>query len=79
MASLITPHERALTLLFAEIESAAAESSEVFLGTPGALAERTNDNGTVYWVRRFTDALNRRQETYIGKSDDADVAQPARF
>jgi len=74
MASLITPHERALTLLFAEIESAAAESGEVFLGTPGALAERTNDNGTVYWVRRFTDALNRRQETYIGKSDDADVA-----
>lgn len=73
MASLTTPHERVLTLLFAELESAAAEQGEVFLGTPGALAERTNDSGTVYWVRRFTDALNRRQETYLGKSDDPDV------
>jgi hypothetical protein len=75
MATLTTPHERALTLLFAEIESSAAESAEVFLGTPGTLTERTNDNGTVYWVRRFTDVLNRRQEAYIGKSDDQDVAQ----
>ena len=56
MALLTTPHERALTVLFAEIESAAAESAEVFLGTPGTLTERSNDNGTVYWVRRFTDA-----------------------
>jgi len=64
-----------LTLLFSEIESSAAESAEVFLGTPGTLAERTNDNGTAYWVRRFTDALNRRQETYIGKLDDPEVAK----
>ncbi|MBS0420445.1 MAG: hypothetical protein JSR66_22250 [Proteobacteria bacterium] len=75
MASLTTSHERALTLLFSEIESSAAESSEVFLGTPGTLAERENDNGTVYWVRRFTDALNRRQETYLGKVDDPEVAK----
>jgi hypothetical protein len=57
------------------LRGASAETSEVFLGTPGALTERTNDNGTVYWVRRFTDVLNRRQETYIGKSDDPDVAE----
>ena len=75
MATLTIPHERALTLLFAEIESSAAESAEAFLGTPGTLTERTNENGTVYWVRRFTDVLNRRQEAYIGKSDDPDVAQ----
>jgi len=75
MALLTTPHERALTVLFAEIVSSAAESAEAFLGTPGTLTERSNDNGTVYWVRRFTDVLNRRQEAYIGKSDDPDVAQ----
>jgi hypothetical protein len=36
--------------------------------------ERTNDNGTTYWVHRYSDALNRRHETYIGKSEDPDVA-----
>src|SRR5271168_1208923 len=43
---LTTPHEKALMLLFAELESTAAEQREAFLGTPGALTERTNENGT---------------------------------
>jgi hypothetical protein len=73
MASLTTSHERALTLLFAELEGTAAEQGEAFLGTPGALTERTNDNGTTYWVHRYSDALNRRQEAYLGKSDDPKV------
>lgn len=74
MAVLTTPHERALTLLFAELEAGAAGQAQAFLGTPGTLAERTNENGTTYWVRRYSDALNRRHETYIGKSEDPDVA-----
>lgn len=74
MASLTTSHERALTLLFAELESTAAEQGETFLGTPGTLTERTNDNGTTYWVHRYSDALNRRHEAYLGKSDDPEVA-----
>jgi len=73
MTSLTISHERALTLLFAELESTAAEQGEAFLGTPGTLTERTNDNGTTYWVHRYSDALNRRHETYLGKSDDAEV------
>jgi hypothetical protein len=73
MASLTASHERALTLLFAELESTAAEQGEAFLGTPGTLTERTNDNGTTYWVRRYSNALNRRQEAYLGKSDDPNV------
>jgi hypothetical protein len=73
MASLTTAHERALTLLFAEVQSTAAEQSEAFLGTPGTLSERTNGNGTTYWVHRYSDALNRRHEIYIGKSDDPGV------
>jgi hypothetical protein len=74
MAILTTPHERALTLLFAELEAGAAGQGQAFLGTPGTLAERTNENGTTYWVHRYSDALNRRRETYIGKSEDQDVA-----
>jgi hypothetical protein len=74
MPLLTTPHERALTLLFAELETGAAEQGEVFLGTPGSLTERTNENGTTFWVHRYSDALNRRHETYVGKTEDQKVA-----
>jgi len=73
MASLTSPHERALSLLFTELQGAAAEQSEAFLGTPGTLAERKNDNGTRFWVHRYSDAVGRRQEVYIGKVDDQAV------
>ncbi len=73
MAALTTSHERALTLLFAELERSAAEQFEVLLGTPGTLSERTNETGTRFWVHRFSDAMNRRQEMYLGKVDDPEV------
>lgn len=69
MAALVTDHERALTLLFAELSGAAAEQREVFVGTAGTLAERVNEAGTRFWVHRFSDALGRRRETYLGKSE----------
>jgi hypothetical protein len=67
MVVLTTPHERALNLLFSELEGSAAEQFEVLLGTPGTLAQRSNETGTHYWVHRYSDALNQRQETYLGK------------
>src|SRR5580693_5276795 len=70
MAFLTTPHERALTLLFSELESAVSGQREAFVGTPGSLDERTNENGTRFWVRRYSDAAGRRLETYLGKADD---------
>jgi hypothetical protein len=73
MAALTTDHERALTLLFAEVGGSAQEQTEAFLGTPGALAERTNETGTRFWVHRFSGALGRRHEAYVGKSDDPAV------
>lgn len=73
MASLVAPHERALTLLFTELASAAARQSEAFLGSPGSLAERTNETGTRYWVHRYSDPAGRRREEYLGKSDDQPV------
>ena len=74
MPSLIAPHERALTLLFSELASAAARQTETFLGSPGSLAERTNETDTRYWVHRYSDAAGRRQEAYLGKSDDPAVS-----
>jgi hypothetical protein len=73
MALLTTPHERALTLLFAELEGVLAKHGEALLGTPGALTERTNENGTKFWVHRNSDAVGRRLEAYLGKVGDPDV------
>jgi hypothetical protein len=70
---LTTSHESALTLLFLELERSASEQPEVLLGTPGSLAERTNETGTHFWVHRYSDALNRRQEIYVGKVDDPKI------
>ena len=76
MALLTTPHERALTLLFSELESAVSGPREAFLGTPGSLDERTNENGTQFWVRRYSDAAGRRLETYLGKADEPEALIP---
>lgn len=73
MATLTTPHERALSLLFSELQSAAERQGKAFLGSPGALAERTNETGTQFWVHRYSDAAGRRQELYLGKTDDSAV------
>jgi len=73
MAVLTTPRERALTLLFSELESAVSGPREAFLGTPGSLDERANENGTRFRVRRFSDAAGRRLETYLGKADEPET------
>jgi hypothetical protein len=73
MTTLTSAHERALTLLFSELHSVAERQDEVFLGSPGALTERTNHTGTRFWVRRYSDAAGRRQEVYLGKADDSAV------
>ena len=52
VAPLSTAHEKALMLLFAELESTAIGQTEAFLGTPGTLTQRSNDNGTRFWVHR---------------------------
>jgi hypothetical protein len=73
MTTLTVPHERVLTLLFSELEGHAAQQPRAFLGSPGSLAERTNETGTRFWVHRYSDAAGRRQETYLGKADDPAV------
>jgi hypothetical protein len=73
MATLTTPHERALTLLFAELANTAEGQGEAFLGSPGSLTDRSNENGTKFWVHRYSDGVGRRLETYLGKTDDPEV------
>jgi hypothetical protein len=73
MTPLTSPHEKALALLFAELEATATEQREAFLGTPGNLTQRTNESGTKFWVHRYSDAVGRRQETYLGTNDDQAV------
>jgi hypothetical protein len=60
-------------LLFAELESAAAEQRGAFLGTPGTITERTNENDTRFLVHRYSDGSGRRHEAYLGTVDDAEV------
>lgn len=73
MAAFYANHENALNLLFAELKATAEEQAEAFSGTPGTLAMRTNESGTEYWVRRYSDAAGTRRETYLGKSDEPEV------
>ena len=73
MATLTAHHERALSLLFSELQSTAERQGDAFLGSPGALAERTNDTGTRFWAHRYSDAAGRRREVYLGKADDSAV------
>jgi hypothetical protein len=77
-SALSTPHEKALMLLFAELESTAAEQRDVFLGTPGAITERTNENGTRFLVHRYSDGVGRRHEDYLGTVDDLEVIDRVR-
>lgn len=73
MALLTQPHERALTLLFAEIAESVSRHPRALVGTPGSLDERVNENGTQFWVRRYSDAVGRRLETYLGTANDPAV------
>ena len=59
-----------MSLLFAEVQATAEEQGEAFLGTPGSLTQRTNESGTEFWVHRYSDALGRRQESYLGTIAD---------
>jgi hypothetical protein len=74
MTVLTRRHEKAFSLLFAELGAAASEQSATFLGTPGNVTERTNESGTRFWVHRYSNAVGRRQEVYLGRVDDHSVS-----
>lgn len=65
MTSLYTPHARALTLLYADLEGYALGQSKVFVGTPGSIVERTNATGFRFYAHQFYDAEGRKRERYL--------------
>lgn len=70
---LFQRHARALTLQHTEIEGVALTQPEAFLGTPGAVIERTNAAGFRYYAHQFYDGDGKQRERYLA----GPVASPA--
>lgn len=76
--SRYTPHPTALTVLYGDLERWAGEQHTAFLGTPGALIERSNASGFRYYAHKANDAEGRPRERYVaGPVGDADADQVA--
>lgn len=63
---LFTAHDRALTLLYSDLENRALTLREVFTGTPGSVIERTNAAGFRFYVHQSYRGGERTQsERYL--------------
>lgn len=63
--SLFTPHGRALTVLYADLERYAASQSEVFVGTAGSVVERENASGFRFYAHEYYDGDGKKRERYV--------------
>lgn len=63
--ALYTPHRRALTLLYADLESYALKQREVFIGTAGSVIARKNAAGFRFYARQYYDGEGKRREQYL--------------
>ncbi len=74
---LYTPHRRALTVLYADLESYALNQREVFVGTAGSVIERKNAAGFRFYAHQCYDGEGKKREQYLAGpvgSPDADAA-----
>lgn len=82
MASLYTPHERALGVLFADITNQARQLHEVLIGTPGSVIIRANARGVRYYVHQYYDGERKQRERYlagpVGKAEAEAAADSMR-
>jgi hypothetical protein len=62
---LYTPHRRALTVLYADLESYALNQREVFVGTAGSVIERQNATGFHFYAHQFYDGEGKKRERYL--------------
>jgi hypothetical protein len=62
---LFTPHRRALTVLYADLESHALGQHEVFVGTAGSVIERKNASGFRFYAHQFYDGEGKKRERYV--------------
>ncbi|HEX9627743.1 MAG TPA: GSU2403 family nucleotidyltransferase fold protein [Acidiferrobacterales bacterium] len=62
---MFTPHRRALTVLYADVESHALQQREVFVGTAGSVIERRNASGFRFYAHQFYDGEGKKRERYL--------------
>lgn len=62
---LYIPHRRALSVLYADLESYALNQHEVFVGTAGSVIERKNATGFHFYVHQFYDSEGKKRERYL--------------
>src|SRR6266545_8144538 len=62
---LYTPHARALTVLYADIERYALSQQEVFVGTAGTVIQRQNASGFPFYAHQFYDSEGKKRERYL--------------
>lgn len=65
MPALYASHRRALTVLYADLESYALEQREVFVGTAGSVIERKNASGFRFYAHQFYDSESHKRERYL--------------
>lgn len=63
--TLYTPHRRALTVLYADLESHALDQREVFVGTAGSVIERKNATGFRFYAHQYYDGEGKKRERYL--------------
>jgi hypothetical protein len=64
-APLFTPHSRALTVLYADLESHALAQRQAFEGTAGTVIERTNAAGFRFYAHQYYDGDRKKREAYL--------------
>ncbi len=65
MPALYVPHRRALTVLYADLESYALQQREVFVVTAGSVIGRENASGFRFYAHQFYDGEGRKRERYL--------------
>lgn len=65
MSPLFTPHRRALTVLYTDLESYSLNQHEVFIGTAGSVVQRTNATNFIFYAHQFYDGEGKKREKYL--------------
>lgn len=65
MTALYLPHSRALTTLFADVETWALAQAAIFTGTGGSVLERKNASNFAFYAHQFYDWSGARKERYV--------------
>ncbi len=75
--SLFIPHPRALTVLYADLESYSLTQREAFVGTAGTIVEHENASGVRFYAHQFYDGDGKRRERYVAGPVGTEAADAA--